>query len=86
MKTPEQIAKEIAPSVAKSTPRSWAAIRTYIAAAIEADRAQRNAPGMALLAEWDAAATPDERSLHNGGGFARDHWDLIRATLRVAIS
>lgn len=40
-----------------------------------------------LLANWEIAATPDALGLHNGGGFAQEHWASIRQALieRVAI-
>jgi hypothetical protein len=37
-----------------------------------------------LLETWDAAATPGPAGLHNGGGFALQNWQLIRAELREA--
>ena len=37
----------------------------------------------ALLTEWDEAATPFHSTLHNGGGFALENWQLIRADLRA---
>lgn len=38
----------------------------------------------ALLAEWDAAATPNAAGNHNGAGWARDNWESIRAALGQA--
>jgi hypothetical protein len=36
-----------------------------------------------LIAEWDAASTPDGNGLHNGGGFALENWERIREALGV---
>lgn len=37
-----------------------------------------------LVAEWDAAARPNAAGNHNGGGFALDNWQRIRAVLSDA--
>lgn len=36
---------------------------------------------MNLIERWNEAATPNAAGNHNGGGFARDHWEEIRAAL-----
>ena len=38
-----------------------------------------------LLTAWDAAANHDALGFHNGGGFAMDNWQLIRADLRALL-
>jgi len=35
-----------------------------------------------LLENWDEAAEPNQQGFHDGGGFALENWQLIRADLR----